>query len=59
MAGVESTILDPRASWADGAAYDETAATLVKAFVDNFAQFEEHVDEAVRAAAPQRQAVAA
>ncbi len=51
VAGVESTILDPRASWADGAAYDETAATLVKAFVDNFAQFEEHVDDGVRGAA--------
>ena len=49
--GVDSTILDPRASWADGEAYDETAATLVKAFVDNFAQFEEHVDDGVRGAA--------
>ena len=32
-------------------AYDETAATLVKAFVDNFAQFEDHVDDGVRGAA--------
>ncbi len=48
--GVESKILDPRAMWADGSAYDETAAKLVKAFVDNFAQFEQDVDESVREA---------
>ncbi len=48
--GVESRILDPRAMWADGAAYDETAGKLVKAFVDNFAQFEKDVDESVREA---------
>lgn len=51
VAGVEPTILDPRAMWADASAYDETAAVLVKQFVDNFAQFEEHVDEGVRSAA--------
>jgi phosphoenolpyruvate carboxykinase (ATP) len=49
--GVEPTILDPRAMWADGQAYDATAATLVKAFVDNFAQFVDHVDDGVRGAA--------
>jgi len=49
--GVDSTILDPRAMWADKEAYDATAATLVKAFVDNFAQFEDHVDDGVRSAA--------
>jgi phosphoenolpyruvate carboxykinase (ATP) len=49
--GVDGQILDPRAMWADGAAYDATAATLVKAFVDNFAQFEDHVDDGVRSAA--------
>ncbi|ETI60959.1 phosphoenolpyruvate carboxykinase [Sphingobium sp. C100] len=51
VAGVDSKILDPRASWADATAYDETAAKLVKQFVDNFAQFEEHVDQGVREAA--------
>ena len=49
--GVESKILDPRATWANGAEYDETAAKLVKQFVDNFAQFEDHVDASVREAA--------
>jgi phosphoenolpyruvate carboxykinase (ATP) len=50
--GVESTILDPRAMWADKDAYDETAASLVKQFVENFRQFEDAVDPAVRAAGP-------
>jgi len=52
VAGVDPTILDPRAAWADKAEYDTTAATLVSAFVDNFTQFEAHVDEAVRQSAP-------
>ncbi len=50
--GVDSSILDPRSTWADKAEYDATAAKLVQLFVDNFAQFEEHVDESVRKAAP-------
>jgi phosphoenolpyruvate carboxykinase (ATP) len=45
--GVESKILDPRQTWADGQEYDETAAKLVGLFADNFKQFEEHVDNAV------------
>jgi len=49
--GVDKTILDPRATWNDKAAYDETAGKLVKQFVDNFAQFENHVDASVREAA--------
>nr|WP_194249834.1 phosphoenolpyruvate carboxykinase [Sphingomonas ursincola] len=57
--GVDTAILDPRGTWADKTDYDATAQKLVGQFIDNFAQFEEHVDEAVRAAAPQRQAVAA
>ncbi|TCM21863.1 phosphoenolpyruvate carboxykinase (ATP) [Novosphingobium sp. PhB165] len=50
--GVDAKLLDPRAAWADGAEYDKTAQTLVKQFIDNFAQFEAHVDEGVRKAAP-------
>ncbi len=48
VAGVDANILDPRATWADPAAYDATAAVLVRQFVDNFAQFVDHVDDAVR-----------
>ena len=50
--GVDPQILDPRATWVDKGEYDATAAKLVDQFVDNFAQFAEHVDEGVRQAAP-------
>lgn len=50
--GVDSAILDPRETWADKDAYDMTAARLVDQFVENFAQFAEHVDESVRQSAP-------
>jgi phosphoenolpyruvate carboxykinase (ATP) len=50
--GVDSAILDPRSTWADKNEYDRTAHRLVQLFVDNFAQFEAHVDEGVRQAAP-------
>jgi phosphoenolpyruvate carboxykinase (ATP) len=49
--GVDDKLLDPRAAWADPAAYDRTAQDLVRAFAENFAQFAEHVDEGVRRAA--------
>jgi phosphoenolpyruvate carboxykinase (ATP) len=48
VAGVDAQILDPRATWEDKAAYDETARKLVGQFADNFAQFVDHVDDAVR-----------
>ncbi|MDE8651952.1 phosphoenolpyruvate carboxykinase [Novosphingobium album (ex Liu et al. 2023)] len=50
--GVDQHLLDPRAAWADAAEYDATAQSLVRQFIDNFAQFEAHVDEGVRNAAP-------
>ncbi|AIT82429.1 phosphoenolpyruvate carboxykinase [Novosphingobium pentaromativorans] len=50
--GVDSRLLDPRGAWADPVEYDKTAQDLVAKFVDNFAQFESHVDESVRKAAP-------
>ena len=50
--GVDDDILDPRSTWADRDDYDRTAGKLVQLFVDNFAQFEAHVDEGVRQAAP-------
>ncbi|HSQ94568.1 MAG TPA: phosphoenolpyruvate carboxykinase (ATP), partial [Croceibacterium sp.] len=51
--GVDSAILDPRSTWADKGEYDATAHKLVQLFVDNFAEFEAHVDQGVRDAAPQ------
>lgn len=51
---IDPNMLDPRAAWADKGDYDATAGKLVDAFVANFAQFEDHVDDAVRQAAPQR-----
>ncbi|HEX5183880.1 MAG TPA: phosphoenolpyruvate carboxykinase [Allosphingosinicella sp.] len=50
--GVDSSILNPRDTWADKQDYDATAAKLVKLFIDNFAKFEAHVDQGVREAAP-------
>ena len=49
---VDSAILDPRSTWADKDAYDATAQKLVGQFIDNFEQFEDHVDAGVREAAP-------
>ena len=50
--GVDDKLLDPRGAWADPAEYDRTARELVAKFIDNFAQFEDHVDASVRSAAP-------
>jgi phosphoenolpyruvate carboxykinase (ATP) len=52
VAGVDTKLLDPRGAWADPAEYDKTAQDLVRKFIDNFAEFEAHVDESVRKAAP-------
>lgn len=52
LSGVDSKILNPRATWADTAAYDAQAAKLADMFVSNFAQYEPYVDADVRACAP-------
>jgi len=52
VVGVDETLLDPRASWANGAAYDAQAKKLAAMFADNFAKFEPLVDENVLAAVP-------
>ena len=58
VAGVDASILDPRSTWADKAAYDRQAKKLVGMFIDNFAKFESHVDSAVKGAAPRVQEAA-
>jgi phosphoenolpyruvate carboxykinase (ATP) len=50
--GIDQSILNPRSTWDDKADYDATARRLVQLFIDNFAEFEAHVDEGVRNAAP-------
>ncbi|WP_347267789.1 phosphoenolpyruvate carboxykinase [Paracoccus sp. (in: a-proteobacteria)] len=49
--GVDETLLDPRRTWADPAAYDAQARKLIGMFSDNFAQYADKIDEDVRAAA--------
>ncbi|RMH40706.1 MAG: phosphoenolpyruvate carboxykinase [Alphaproteobacteria bacterium] len=49
--GVDTTLLDPRSTWADPEAYDAQARRLVKMFADNFTQYVPHIDDEVRAAA--------
>jgi len=55
--GVDAALLDPRGTWRDPLAYDAQAARLAGMFIENFARFEGHVGEAVRAAAPDYSAV--
>lgn len=51
VAGVDDKLLDPRQTWADGAAYDAQAAKLVQMFADNFEQYVPFIDDDVKAAA--------
>ncbi len=51
VVGVDDRLLDPRRTWADGAAYDTQAAKLVAMFAENFAQYVPHIDDEVRSAA--------
>ena len=52
VTGVDASILDPRSTWADKAAYDQQAKRLVGMFVQNFGKFEAHVDDQILGAAP-------
>ncbi len=49
--GVDDALLDPRATWADPAAYDVQAQKLVRMFIENFEQYLPHIDADVKAAA--------
>ena len=49
--GVDASLLDPRSTWADGAAYDAQAKKLVQMFADNFGQYVPFIDADVKAAA--------
>jgi len=49
---VPGEVLKPRATWADGAAYDAQAAKLARMFVENFKTFEQGVSAEVIAAGP-------
>ena len=47
---VPNEVLQPRETWVDKGAYDTTARDLTQRFEANFKQFEEYVDENVKAA---------
>ena len=49
---VPPEVLRPRATWADGAAYDAEAAKLARMFVENFKTFQQGVTAEVLAAGP-------
>jgi phosphoenolpyruvate carboxykinase (ATP) len=49
--GVADILLDPRSTWADTDAYDAQAAKLVAMFAENFTQYENSIDEDVKAVA--------
>ena len=51
VAGVDDALLDPRQTWADGAAYDAQARKLVEMFAANFGQYAPFIDADVKAAA--------
>ncbi|MEL7049003.1 MAG: phosphoenolpyruvate carboxykinase [Pseudomonadota bacterium] len=52
LEGVETKILTPRETWSSPADYDATALKLAGMFAENFAIYEEHVDDEVLAAGP-------
>jgi phosphoenolpyruvate carboxykinase (ATP) len=47
---VPEGVLDPKSTWSDKGAYDQTARELRKRFETNFKQFEPYVDDEVKAA---------
>ena len=51
MPGVDPSLLDPRSTWRDPAAYDAKARELAEMFHANFAKFED-VEPEVAAGGP-------
>jgi phosphoenolpyruvate carboxykinase (ATP) len=49
---VPDDVLQPRATWSDGAAYDAAAARLAGMFRENFEKFADGVSDEVRQAGP-------
>ena len=50
--GIPSEVLDPRQTWADKTAYDQSANQLAALFEDNFDQFVELTSKAICQAGP-------
>jgi phosphoenolpyruvate carboxykinase (ATP) len=50
--GVDSALLDPRATWRDPEAYDRRARELAQMFKTNFEKFEHDAPSEVAAAGP-------
>jgi phosphoenolpyruvate carboxykinase (ATP) len=48
---VPAEVLNPKSTWTDKGAYDKAARDVAKRFETNFKQFENHVDDKVKAAA--------
>ncbi len=49
--GVADILLDPRRTWDNAEAYDRQAAKLVEMFAGNFAQYQDNIDDDVKAVA--------
>ncbi len=50
--GVPTSMLTPRATWADPEAYDRTARALADRFRENFAQYADEASDEIRRAGP-------
>jgi len=48
---VDNALLNPRNTWADTAAYDAQAQKLVQMFAANFEQYQDYIDDDVKAVA--------
>ncbi|MBS9715478.1 phosphoenolpyruvate carboxykinase [Pseudohalocynthiibacter aestuariivivens] len=51
MPGVADILLDPRRTWDNPESYDRQAKKLVNMFAENFSQYEDYIDDDVKAVA--------